>query len=324
MDLKWLEDFVSLTNTGSFSRSALERNVTQPAFSRRIRALERWLGAELIDRSTYPTTLTVAGRTFRSVAEEALTLLDQQRSEFKLAQSRSHAAVRFTALHTISITFFPRWLRSIEDGIGGLTTRMVPGNFHDCVDALSEGDADFLLCFAHEAVPIMVDPTEFPSVVVARELFLPVARPTLAPSFPGAPEAPVRFLSYSSDCFLGRIVDHILDSNPEHNFAVCYENSMAEALKAMALEGYGAAWLPHSSIRRELETGELAQLGAADWQLTLEIRLYRSRARLRPAAAALWDRAVADARLGALPDGKRHPPSEPGLRWAQGKTPRPL
>ena len=27
-------------------------------------------------------------------------------------------------------------------------------------------------------------------------------------------------------------------------FEVCYENSMAEALKAMALEGHGAAWLP--------------------------------------------------------------------------------
>ena len=31
MELKWLEDFVSLANTGNFSRSAEERNVTQPA-----------------------------------------------------------------------------------------------------------------------------------------------------------------------------------------------------------------------------------------------------------------------------------------------------
>src|SRR3546814_7081942 len=53
MELKWLEDFVSLANTGNFSRSAEERNVTQPAFSRRIKALELWLGAPLVDRSTY-------------------------------------------------------------------------------------------------------------------------------------------------------------------------------------------------------------------------------------------------------------------------------
>ena len=41
MELKWLEDFLSFARTGSFSRSAVERHVTQPAFGRRIRALHR-------------------------------------------------------------------------------------------------------------------------------------------------------------------------------------------------------------------------------------------------------------------------------------------
>lgn len=40
MDLKWLEDFISLAETHSFSRSAELRHVTQPAFSHRIRSLE--------------------------------------------------------------------------------------------------------------------------------------------------------------------------------------------------------------------------------------------------------------------------------------------
>ena len=39
METKWLEDFVSLAETRSFSRSAQLRRVTQPAFSRRIQAL---------------------------------------------------------------------------------------------------------------------------------------------------------------------------------------------------------------------------------------------------------------------------------------------
>src|SRR5574337_230523 len=70
MELKWLEDFLSLAETGSFSRSAEQRHVTQPAFSRRIRALESWLGVALIDRSTYPTTLTPAGEAFKSSATD--------------------------------------------------------------------------------------------------------------------------------------------------------------------------------------------------------------------------------------------------------------
>jgi hypothetical protein len=45
----------SLAETRSFSRSAELRHVSQPAFSRRIQALEAWLATELIDRSVYPT-----------------------------------------------------------------------------------------------------------------------------------------------------------------------------------------------------------------------------------------------------------------------------
>jgi hypothetical protein len=40
METKWLEDFVSLAETRSFSRSAQLRHVTQLAFSRRIQSLE--------------------------------------------------------------------------------------------------------------------------------------------------------------------------------------------------------------------------------------------------------------------------------------------
>ena len=68
METKWLEDFVSLAETRSFSRSAQLRHVTQPAFSRRIQALEAWAGIDLVDRSSYPTRLTKAGETLREQA----------------------------------------------------------------------------------------------------------------------------------------------------------------------------------------------------------------------------------------------------------------
>lgn len=71
MESKWLEDFVSLAETGSFSRSASSRHVTQPAFSRRIRSLEAWLGADLIDRTSYPTRMPPAGALFYGQAVDA-------------------------------------------------------------------------------------------------------------------------------------------------------------------------------------------------------------------------------------------------------------
>lgn len=83
MDTKWLEDFVSLAETRSFSRSAQLRHVTQPAFSRRIQSLELWAGTDLIDRSSYPTTLTPAGKKLHAKALELLQSLQTAKSEMK-------------------------------------------------------------------------------------------------------------------------------------------------------------------------------------------------------------------------------------------------
>ncbi|MDI6837448.1 MAG: LysR family transcriptional regulator, partial [Rhizobiaceae bacterium] len=58
MESRWLEDFLSLVDTRNFSRSAEARYTTQPAFSRRIKSLEDWVGAKLFDRTTQPISLT--------------------------------------------------------------------------------------------------------------------------------------------------------------------------------------------------------------------------------------------------------------------------
>src|SRR5471030_856419 len=58
MDSNWLKDFLAVLDEGSFSRAAERRAITQPAFSRRIRALEEWVGASLFDRTTHRIRLT--------------------------------------------------------------------------------------------------------------------------------------------------------------------------------------------------------------------------------------------------------------------------
>ena len=65
MDLDWLKDFLALAQEKNFSRAADARHVTQPAFSRRIRALEDWMGTPLFERSAQGATLTPAGAYFR-------------------------------------------------------------------------------------------------------------------------------------------------------------------------------------------------------------------------------------------------------------------
>ena len=58
IETKWLYDFLTLEACRHFSQAAEERNISQPAFSRRIKALESAVGVLLFDRTTSPLQLT--------------------------------------------------------------------------------------------------------------------------------------------------------------------------------------------------------------------------------------------------------------------------
>ena len=69
---------------------------------------------------------------------------------------------------------------------------------------------------------------------------------------------------------------------------------MAEGLKAMAVEGHGFAFLPASSVQKELAGGRLVAAAApGSFTVSMELRIYRERPevtrRHKPAAQALWD-----------------------------------
>ena len=70
MQFKWLQDFVALAQTRSFSRAAELRCVTHPAFGRRIKALEAWAGTPLIERDSGPVNLTAAGASLLENAQQ--------------------------------------------------------------------------------------------------------------------------------------------------------------------------------------------------------------------------------------------------------------
>ncbi|GJD62845.1 LysR family transcriptional regulator [Methylobacterium frigidaeris] len=286
MELKWLEDFISLARTGSFSRSADERHVTQSAFSRRIRALEAWLGVALIDRSTYPTSLTQAGRDFRETAEETVRQLHESRAALRASVRPGPQTVAVAALHTLALSFFPRWFRQIEGCTGPLGSRLLPDDFHTCLQALVEGGYDFLLTFHHASVGILLDPALFPHRVVGEDSLIAVRSTALPDSGAALP-----VLSYARNSFLGRVaaVAQSRSGGDPPVIAHTNENAMAEALKFMALEGHGLAWLPRSLVARDLAEGRLTVTGEA---LPLEIRLYRNAAHRRSAVAAVWQAAA--------------------------------
>ncbi|HEV8690076.1 MAG TPA: LysR substrate-binding domain-containing protein [Ideonella sp.] len=297
MDTKWLEDFISLAETRSFSRSAQLRHVTQPAFSRRIQALEAWTGIDLVDRSSYPTRLTPAGETFHAQALEILGNLQATRNMMRGHQVSGQDMVEFAVPHTLAFTFFPHWLMDLRKRLPGLKSRLIALNVHDAVMRMTEGSCDLLIAYHHPTQPLQLSPDRYEMLSLGTETLAPYAKAGSDGQpqckLPGRVGAPVPFLSYASGAYMGRLVEQIIKHapNPPQLDAI-YETDMAEGLKAMALEGHGLAFLPASSVRKELKARRLVAAGSSDYELTMEVRIYRERPEvarhLKAGAQELW------------------------------------
>lgn len=284
METKWLEDFISLVETNNFSRSAALRHVTQPAFSRRIQSLENWLGTDLVDRTSYPTRLTPAGIVFYEQALEMLAQINGARDMLRSKRAVAQNSIDLAVPHTLSLTFVPKWITALEHEFAPINSRLMAVNVHDAVLQMVEGGCDLLLCYHHPRQPVQLDPSRYDMLVLGRESLRAYARcdRNRVPEFvlPGTKKAPLPFLSYTNNAYLGRMVELILgDAKPPLHLEPHYETDMAEGLKMMALEGRGIAFLPESAVTRELKQKLLARADndSADWEIEMDIRLYRER-----------------------------------------------
>ncbi len=304
MEIKWLEDFVTLADTSSFSRAADLRNVTQPAFSRRIKQLESWLGATLISRATVPAELTPAGRSFLPIAQETIRTFHSARET--LCPSHEPGFIRFAALHTLTVTFFPRWLKSME-GVGGrFYTSLIPdrGGIEANLDALVGNEADFFLTYAHPEVPFHLDRGQFCSLTVAHDRLIPLVAPEIVVGESlrsgrnlldwaiTQPRLAIPYLSYGVNSFFGVALSRLLLRRPSFRRRTTHENTISAGLMNIAITGAGVCWLPESLTCCEIQAGRLVPASAdSGWNLDLEIRLYRHSANRNNNVEDLWQTA---------------------------------
>ncbi|MGB7287884.1 MAG: LysR family transcriptional regulator [Salaquimonas sp.] len=277
MDINWLDDFVCFAKSMNFTKAAAERNITQSAFSRRIQSLEIWLGAELIDRKTFPATLSAAGEDFLPTAKRLLQTLHRTRDDIRARAGMSADTLRFAAPHSISIHNLMPILSKLETIIPDLKTKVISDNLHNCCEQLSEQNCDFLMCYKFASVPIMLDEQKFHHIEIGTDRLLPVYSPDSFSSknwkLPGWDSPPMPYLQYSSGSFLGSVTEQIFFPK-QPNLRVRHADSFSEALKSLCLQGAGLAWLPEASIVKEINEGKLIIAGDGDWCVDLKLVIY--------------------------------------------------
>jgi LysR family transcriptional regulator, glycine cleavage system transcriptional activator len=104
--LRLLAVFETVLRCGSVRDAAAELNVSQPAISQSLRQLEDHIGTVLLDRSTRPASLTIAGRILQSAALDGLGRISDAIANIKRLEGTDDSAVTIAC----SVGFATYWL----------------------------------------------------------------------------------------------------------------------------------------------------------------------------------------------------------------------
>jgi len=96
------------------------------------------------------------------------------------------------------------------------------------------------------------------------------------------------YISYNDQTALSSVIKKHLDQTAHSpHLLVVNENAQATSVKAMIAEGYGVGWLPARLIS-ESNQHRLVSAGDDSWNISLQIRAYRSRRNPHKLLDKLW------------------------------------
>ena len=109
VEIRWLQDFLAVTENGNFTRVAAMRNTSQAAFSRRIQQLESWLGVASIKRSILRTQLTLDGEPFHTIPSRILADVLDARADLKGVPDIRTDHIRIALPFALAVARFHVW-----------------------------------------------------------------------------------------------------------------------------------------------------------------------------------------------------------------------
>lgn len=294
MELRWLEDFIALARTRHFSRAADEQNVTQPTFSRRIKLLEEEMGTTLINRQTLPLSLTPAGEEFLALCEQTTERVRMTRDRITRLNEAQSRRLLLAAPQSLLSHFLTDWLEEMGQPPLQPYLRATGWLAADYFQALERGECDLAICYWTKGrTPLELDMTAFEHRVIGAERLVPVSIPDDAgqPRFtlPGDKRAPQPLIAYHARGLMqAAIEDHLVRQPKACHFNVLTESIQSSNVKELVCLGHGLGWLPERVASDALTTGRLVRAGPPQWDVYLQVRLYRHREAHQSGLETFW------------------------------------
>ncbi|MEV6718081.1 LysR substrate-binding domain-containing protein [Lentzea sp. NPDC051208] len=145
MELRQLEYFVAVAESGSFTRAAERVHVAQPGVSAQIRRLERELGHALLDRSGRTVTLTDVGVAVLPLARAALASVESARRTVEEMAGLVRGSVRVGMVVSCGIMELPELLSEFHSAHPAVEITLAEANSDELISSLVDGRLDFAL-----------------------------------------------------------------------------------------------------------------------------------------------------------------------------------
>lgn len=277
MNMQWFDDVLTLLEERNMTRAAARRNITQPAFSRRIRSFEDWLGIEVLDRQSNRVEVSPALAKNEAEIRSLIARLNDLRT--KIAHhDPSISVVTIAATHASVVSNFSDMALRARANFQGLRFRVRTANFNECVTLFLRGDTNMLLSYEAQSVV----PMQFGEGVIrgiwGQDYLVPVIGGALRYTVRGTGDVPLDTpaIAYPDNSHFGEVLNKSQRPFGTAEFSknlVC-QTAFSSGVKEMILNGLGVGWLPFSMVHREIESGDLISLRNQLGQETLDVVIY--------------------------------------------------
>ena len=273
MELNQLETFLAVAEEKSFSRAAVRLHRTQPAVSQVIRKLEASVGETLFDRAARDGSLTAAGVLLHDYAlrlmalrREANSALDELKS---LERGRLQlAANEYTCMYLLrAIDRFRQEFPHVSVTVHRMLASRIPDELN-------------LRTFELGMISFRPDPAQFRTIAVYADSLAFI----VSPQHPLAAAARVSIADLGKELFVAHNVTSPLRQKVIETFQryrtplnMGIDLPTIEAIKRFVAMGNGVALVPHLTVERELETGDLVRVPVDELEMKRVLRLVHRR-----------------------------------------------
>lgn len=292
MNMLWLDDVLTLLEERNMTRAAARRNISQPAFSRRIRSFEEWLGIEVLDRKSNRVEINSSLATNEAEIRSLVARLDELRT--KITQhDPAVSVVTIAATHATVYSTFPDMALRARANFQGLRFRLRTANLDECVTLFLRGDTNMLLCYEAQSVAPLQFGAGVRRGIWGRDYLVPVIGGGLRYAARGNGEVPLDTpaVVYPETSYFGEVLskNHRQFGTTEFSLNPVCQTAFSSGAKEMILSGLGVGWLPFSMVHREIESGELISLRNQLGQEMLEVAIYaRQEVEMAKSLIAFW------------------------------------